>query len=233
MRYVPNTQEKDPQKVILSLQQAHQQGQANADDITTNTANIANRAVGPASSTDNAAARFDGTTGKLLQDSSLLVADSTGALSRSGNGGIPVQGTNTNDNAAAGNVGEYTESALTSAAPVSLTNDTAANIVSISLTAGDWDITGAAGFTGGATTTVNYMRGSISASSGVLGGENARSVFTPNGATIFATTSAVTFPLVTLRASLASTTTYYLVSQAGFGVSTMSGFGVIRARRVR
>ena len=56
--------------------------------------------VGPAGSTDNAAARFDLTTGKLLQNSALIVADTTGALSRSGNGGIPVQGTNTNDSAA-------------------------------------------------------------------------------------------------------------------------------------
>lgn len=36
---------------------------------------------GPASATDNAIARFDGTTGKLIQNSVLLVADTTGALS--------------------------------------------------------------------------------------------------------------------------------------------------------
>jgi len=37
--------------------------------------------AGPASATDNAIPRFDGTTGKLLQNSVLLVADTTGALS--------------------------------------------------------------------------------------------------------------------------------------------------------
>lgn len=63
--------------------------------------------TGPASSTDNAAARFDSTTGKIIQDSALIIADTTGSLSRSGNGGIPVQGTNTNDSAAAGYVGEF------------------------------------------------------------------------------------------------------------------------------
>lgn len=34
--------------------------------------------VGPASSTDNAAARFDGTTGKLLQNSALIIEDDGG-----------------------------------------------------------------------------------------------------------------------------------------------------------
>lgn len=37
--------------------------------------------VGPASATDNAVVRFDGATGKLLQNSVLIVADTTGALS--------------------------------------------------------------------------------------------------------------------------------------------------------
>lgn len=60
----------------------------------------------PSSSTDNAAARFDGATG-ALQNSALLIADTTAALSRSGGGGIAVQGTNTNDDAVAGNVGEF------------------------------------------------------------------------------------------------------------------------------
>lgn len=36
--------------------------------------------VGPGSSTDNAVARFDGTTGKLLQNSAVIIADTTGAI---------------------------------------------------------------------------------------------------------------------------------------------------------
>ena len=60
----------------------------------------------PASSTDNAAARFDSTGGRTIQTSALIIADTTGALSRSGGGGIPVQGTNTTGYPAAGDVGE-------------------------------------------------------------------------------------------------------------------------------
>lgn len=37
--------------------------------------------VGPASATDNAIARFDGTTGKLIQNSAVLIADTTGIIS--------------------------------------------------------------------------------------------------------------------------------------------------------
>lgn len=46
----------------------------------TNTWTKAGDVAGPASSTDNAITRFDSTTGKLLQDSAITVADTTGNL---------------------------------------------------------------------------------------------------------------------------------------------------------
>jgi hypothetical protein len=48
---------------------------------------------GPASATDNAIARFDGTTGKLIQNSAVTVADTTGALSIAGTSNQFVLGT--------------------------------------------------------------------------------------------------------------------------------------------
>jgi hypothetical protein len=45
-------------------------------DIDTINADIVDDVEGPASSTDNAIARFDGTTGKLLQNSQLIISDS-------------------------------------------------------------------------------------------------------------------------------------------------------------
>jgi len=47
--------------------------------------------VGPASATDNAIARFDTTTGKLIQNSAVLIADTTGVIS--GTQGITFSGT--------------------------------------------------------------------------------------------------------------------------------------------
>jgi hypothetical protein len=43
---------------------------------------------GPSSATDNAIARFDGTTGKLIQNSPVTIADTTGALTIGGTGAI-------------------------------------------------------------------------------------------------------------------------------------------------
>ena len=40
--------------------------------------------VGPASATDNAVVRFDGTTGKLVQDSAVTIADTSGDITTSG-----------------------------------------------------------------------------------------------------------------------------------------------------
>lgn len=56
--------------------------------------------VGPASATDNAIVRFDGTTGKLIQNSAVTVADTTGLISGAifGNTGLNVQDTNASHN---------------------------------------------------------------------------------------------------------------------------------------
>lgn len=188
--------------------------------------------VGPASSTDNAAVRFDLATGKLGQNSALLIADTTAALTRSGGGGIILQGTNTNDSAAAGNVGEYVSASVASASAVTLTTSTPLTVTSISLTAGDWDVSGAVYFTPGATTSFTQFLASISATNNTLD-------LTAGNYNIFGFTATVNggqdFSQVTppVRVSLAGTTTYYIVAQSAFSASTMKAFGNIRARRVR
>lgn len=49
--YVPGTEEKDPAKVIMSLQQAHTNTATNTTDIATNTANIATNTTNIATNT--------------------------------------------------------------------------------------------------------------------------------------------------------------------------------------
>lgn len=51
--------------------------------------------IGPASSTDNAIARFDSTTGKIIQNSAATIADTTGALTIAGTTNQFVLGTTT------------------------------------------------------------------------------------------------------------------------------------------
>lgn len=188
---------------------------------------------GTTGSTDNAALRADGTGGATAQASPLIIADTTGSLSRSGNGGIPLQGTNTNDNAAAGYVGEVIESIIASGSAVALTNNVPANVTSISLTAGDWDVTGVVSYITGTSSQLTYFIGSISTTSSTLDTNN---WYLFNFQTAFGPGAGNTThlaPISTLRASLSGTTTYYLVAQDGFTGGAVSAFGRIFARRTR
>jgi hypothetical protein len=180
---------------------------------------------------DNAALRADGTGGNALQNSVLIIADTTGAVSRNGNGGIPLQGTNTNDSAAAGDVGEYVSSTIAVGSPVALTTNTPANLTSISLTAGDWDVSFNMIFSPASGTSVtNYIGGlnTTTATQPTFGSPNRID---------YAAVAAVNFflpmALPAQRFSLSGTTTVYAVATAVFTVSTMSVCGILRARRVR
>jgi hypothetical protein len=189
-----------------------------------------NKAQGAGSSTDNAAARFDGATGKVLQDSALIIADTTGGLSRSGNGGIPVQGTNTNDNAAAGVVGEIIESLVPAGSAVSLTTATPANVTSISLTAGDWDVWANVGFNPSGNSqrilsTINTTSGTIPTVPNNGAYADSRSSFSASAGQVQATGMR--------RYSLAATTTVYLIAYTEFTTGTMAAYGYLGARRVR
>jgi hypothetical protein len=146
-----------------------------------------------------------------------------------------IVGTTTNDNAVAGIVGEFISSTIAAGSAVSLTTATAANITSISLTAGDWDVAANLTYTGGATTNLTRLISSISTTTATIGtgGTTNRTddgfpaTFVPfvNGD--------ISSVVGTHRISIAVTTTVYLVGFAAFSVSTCSGYGQIRARRVR
>jgi hypothetical protein len=141
-----------------------------------------------------------------------------------------IVGTVTNDSANAGSVGEYVSN---TASGVALTTATTANVTSISLTAGDWDVTGAVAFVNtGGTTSISAQIAGISLTS---------ATFTPIpsgfGQASLQNTAAVipgsNMSLMPTRISVATTTTVYLIAQSTFTVSTMTANGFIRARRVR
>lgn len=143
-----------------------------------------------------------------------------------------VIGTTTNDNAAAGSVGEIIESQITGGSAVPLTvSGTAYDVTSISLTAGDWDVWGNIGFLPNAATTFTVIQGAINTTSATMANPN-------NGAAFllqltFTTGQIQTVPVGQKRLSLAGTTTVYLIAAANFAVNTMGAFGSISARRVR
>ncbi|NBW13283.1 MAG: hypothetical protein EBR82_35270 [Caulobacteraceae bacterium] len=146
--------------------------------------------------------------------------------------GCTFKGTTTNDNAAAGYIGEFASATLNNASKVTLTNATNANVISVSLTAGDWETTGVVYFQqSGSTPTAYYAN--MSSTSADLGSSNlGENVST--GATITTAAQAIgSLTPPTRRFSLSATTTIYLVAYADFAAGTLYAYGTIRARRMR
>jgi hypothetical protein len=177
-----------------------------------------------------------GTGAPVLATSPTLVTPTLGAATATSltfnptTGGIV--GTTTNDNVTAGDVGEYISSSILLGSAVSLVSSTAKTITSISLTAGDWDIS-ASFITNPAASTTSTSVGmgisTVTNTFGTVGAEN-------NFAEVNGTFGANVIQALSngrMRLSLSTTTTVYLIGYATFAVSTMSGYGFIGARRVR
>jgi len=141
-----------------------------------------------------------------------------------------VGGTKTNNNAPAGFVGEYVESIVAPASAVALVNATWKTVTSISLSAGDWDVTSSVGLSLAGSTTLTYFQSNISSATDNPGLDENRTSTPYPGTTLSVNPKQVN---VTTRYSVSVNTTVYLTAIAGFGVSTCSAYGIISARRVR
>lgn len=153
-------------------------------------------------------------------------------LSAQGTGGVQLKGTGTNNNAPTGYVGEYISSSVLSGSAVSLTSAVPANITSISLTAGDWEVAGTVASLPNAATTTSRMVSGISRTSATfetVGAENNIQIKNETGS------AGQTFAMGVgpMRISVSATTTVYLLMNCTFAISTLSGYGFIGARRVR
>lgn len=141
-----------------------------------------------------------------------------------------IVGTTTNDSAAAGNVGEYVEG-VTSTRTNFAANGTFGDLTSISLTAGDWDVTAFIGVYLNGSTTTSYDFGisttSGNSSTGLLEYTNFIGGYPPT------TTINTGATIPGYRVSLASTTTYYLKYRGNYTVGTPQANGRLSARRVR
>jgi hypothetical protein len=142
-------------------------------------------------------------------------------------------GTTAVGNAAAGSVGEMISSFVLVGSSVSLTNGVTANVTSVSLTAGDWDCEGNISTNPNAGTTTSNVTGAISLTSATT------PIPSANGFAVITTGAAgnVGFGLGVstgrLRVNVSSTTTVFLVINAGFSGSTNSAYGALTCRRVR
>lgn len=141
-------------------------------------------------------------------------------------------GTTTNDNVVAGSVGEFVSSSVEAASAQALTaSGTVTNITSISLGAGDWDVSATIlGVTGNPGTASSFV-GGVSDTSATLDSPNYNN-FTYQVRETMSAEQTVAQNIKGARYSLSGTTTIYMVAQ-GFYTGTMSAYGFISARRVR
>jgi hypothetical protein len=134
--------------------------------------------------------------------------------------------------AAAGEVGEFISATVLAGSAISNTTATAANVTSISLIAGDWQVYGNVVFAPNAATVPTVLGCWISVTSATVptapneGAEFFQQLPFTTGVTQF-------FPCGQKRISVSGPTTVFLSSFATFTVNTMQSYGFIGARRAR
>jgi hypothetical protein len=139
-------------------------------------------------------------------------------------------------NAGTDTTGQFITSTVASGSAVALTTATSANVTSISLTAGDWDISGQIDYALIAATSTLFQSG-ISLTSATLPSQA--------GGSGLGTDPLAQIPLTTtllsatygqgvgpVRLSIAATTTVFLVANQTFSAGSSSAYGTIRARRI-
>lgn len=144
-----------------------------------------------------------------------------------------IVGTTTNNNAGSGFVGELISSVISFASAVSVpASETPANLTSISLTVGDWDVWGNITFLPDVTTSMSALISWVSSTSATLPdaslwNSDVFPAFVPG----LNSTLSKTAPMQ--RFSLSSPTIIYLSGYTKFTISTMKFCGGIYARRRR
>lgn len=174
-------------------------------------------------------------SGNIYYSNGNIMADADGGLYGVGVHltNIPssaINGIQNGSNASSFVLGEFVSTTLAVGSAVSLTSGTTKTVTSISLSAGDWDVTGTIDFHPGSTTTTTYFQGGISLNNNGLGTQD---TYFSDPYAIATTSVDISEAVPVVRISITGVTTVYLVAKAGFGTSTLSAYGTIRARRVR
>lgn len=153
-----------------------------------------------------------------------------GSTTFSATAGNPIHGTSTNDSASAGYVGEYIESVVASVAGP--TSGQYKDVTSITLAAGDWDVTLVAYYDNNGATAYGSRVGisttSGNSGSGLVVGSNASDIGLVNTAIGSVSTSVPAY-----RISLSTATTYYFKWFSSHSTATPIMSGRLSARRVR
>lgn len=151
-----------------------------------------------------------------------------------------VVGTITNDSAAAGNVGEFKTTTVAAAGAIAgAATGVSKNVTSVSLTAGDWIVTGSCDlvWTGVTATVVNCGLGTttdtLASQAGGSGiGTDPNTIEIATFGTTLSGTKVINAPAST-RVSIAATTTIYLVANMTYSAGSFTQYGTIKALRIR
>lgn len=173
-----------------------------------------------------------GISGAILGAVPIIAAQGTNAnigitIDSKGSSGVVIKGNTTGDPVPAGYYGEFPTP--TNLSTVSLTNGVAANVSSVALGSGVWDVSCVVRFNPGVTTKTDVITVGVSTTSATFG---AFGSFTQNVSGYAAGLAAkANMASPTDRLSLASPTTAYCVTSANFSISTMTADGSMRAMR--
>ncbi len=201
-------------------------------------ANVAGLSVmGRSTNSSGVPADITGTDGQILRVSGTALGFGKVLTSQ-------ITGTATNDNATAGDIGEAggpitrlraNATGISTATPANVCTTT-----SITLTAGDWIISGIVAFSPDTTTTVTSMEAAISKTSATLPSTATIAVPTAGEVRVRVQSSGTlitggeyTLQIPPYRVSISGSTAFYLVAQSAFAVSTNTVYGSMEARRMR
>jgi hypothetical protein len=173
------------------------------------------------------------TVNSNLNVSGTIQTNATGTAISAPNGGATIKGYTDNSSAASGIVGEYIETVIPDASQVSVVNNTAKSIMSVSLTAGDWDIEGGLIIFYNEATVVgnSVIVANITSTTNTITNNGRESVILIPALSVVSTETGIVCPRQ--RVSITSTTTYYLVAQVPFTAGSAACAGQLTARRIR
>ncbi len=134
--------------------------------------------------------------------------------------------------AATGEVREVLESEILVASKVSLSTATAADVTTLALTAGDWDIWANVIYVPAANTSITILKAGIGTTTATLPTAPAKGGYAEHVAPAFVPTAAGA-PSLRLQSYLrvTATTSIFLVTSATFTVNTLDVYGYLGARR--
>lgn len=138
-----------------------------------------------------------------------------------------IKGKSSTGDATAGNVDEYIEALVGSGSAGGISSATATNFVSLSLTAGDWDVSFQPNLTATAA-TVTAMSAGINTTSATIPTDGSEGY---SGVLLTIASATDSIHVMTKRVSLATPTVVFGVVKGTFSAGTMKVFGKMSARR--